>query len=136
MRAALKLAGTNYWSHSYSFGFTLKDHVFLQPEKEWEVDLSHLESLIDSKTAAIIVNNPSNPCGSVFSAEHILAIIAGMSACKVFAYLRFIFVRQLRRSTISPSSPTKFTRGSFSLVKHSTRWPPCPKTFGIDLLSF
>lgn len=35
----------------------------------------HLKSLIDDKTKAILVNNPSNPCGSVYSkvslAEHI-----------------------------------------------------------------
>lgn len=47
-------------------------HYNLLPEKNWEIDLEHLESQIDSKTAAIIYNNPSNPCGSVFSKEHIL----------------------------------------------------------------
>ena len=49
----------------------------LQPEHDWEVDLEHMESLIDSKTSAIIVNNPSNPCGSVYSKQHLIDI------CKV-----------------------------------------------------
>lgn len=35
----------------------------------------HLESLIDSKTSTIIVNTPSNPCGSVYSREHLLEIL-------------------------------------------------------------
>ena len=35
-----------------------------------------MESLIDDNTKAIIINNPSNPCGSVWSVEHIRAIIA------------------------------------------------------------
>ena len=35
----------------------------LLPENDWEVDLLHMESLIDENTAAIIVNSPSNPCG-------------------------------------------------------------------------
>jgi aspartate/methionine/tyrosine aminotransferase len=48
-----------------------------QPERNWEIDLAHLESLIDTSTAAIVVNNPSNPCGSNFSREHILDILAG-----------------------------------------------------------
>jgi len=48
----------------------------LLPEKNWEVDLDHLESQIDQNTAAIIVNNPSNPCGSVFSKQHCLDILS------------------------------------------------------------
>jgi tyrosine aminotransferase len=47
-----------------------------QPEREWEVDLAHLESLINAKTKAILVNNPSNPCGSVYSKEHLEDILA------------------------------------------------------------
>lgn len=42
-----------------------------QPENSWEVDLVHLESLIDENTATIVVNNPSNPCGSVYSKGHL-----------------------------------------------------------------
>ena len=53
-------------------------HVFsayFQPEVDWEVDLDHLASLIDRDTAAIVVNNPSNPCGSVYTRDHLLAIL-------------------------------------------------------------
>lgn len=37
--------------------------------------MDHLESLIDDKTATILINNPSNPCGSVFSRNHLLSIL-------------------------------------------------------------
>lgn len=50
-------------------------YLHIQPERSWEVDLKQMESLIDSKTTLIVVNNPSNPCGSVWSSEHIMAII-------------------------------------------------------------
>lgn len=39
------------------------------------VDLEQLMSQIDNKTVAIVVNNPSNPCGSVYSVEHLKDII-------------------------------------------------------------
>ncbi len=39
------------------------------------MDLDDLEAKIDSQTAAIVVNNPSNPCGSVFSRRHLLEIL-------------------------------------------------------------
>lgn len=47
----------------------------LDPENDWEIDLKHMESLIDAKTRAIIVNTPGNPCGNVFSKEHVLEML-------------------------------------------------------------
>ncbi|DBA03226.1 TPA: hypothetical protein N0F65_011585 [Lagenidium giganteum] len=47
----------------------------LLPDKNWEVDLDHLQSLIDDNTKAILVNNPSNPCGSVYSKVHLQKIL-------------------------------------------------------------
>ncbi|CAK8672528.1 tyrosine aminotransferase-like [Clavelina lepadiformis] len=63
-----------YETLSLSQGIHVK-HYDCLPEKSWEVDLEHLESLIDRKTKAIVVVNPSNPCGSNFNAEHIRAIL-------------------------------------------------------------
>ncbi|KAJ2769208.1 hypothetical protein IWQ56_002642 [Coemansia nantahalensis] len=48
----------------------------LVAERNWEADIEHMESLIDDNTAAILINNPSNPCGSNFSKSHLRAILA------------------------------------------------------------
>ena len=55
----------------------------MQPELSWEIDLDHLASLIDEKTAAILINNPSNPCGSVYSRQHLLDILEVAAFFKV-----------------------------------------------------
>ena len=47
----------------------------LRSNSLWEVDLSQMESLIDANTAAILVNNPSNPNGSNWSLAHVRAIL-------------------------------------------------------------
>ena len=48
----------------------------LLPESEWQIDLDHLEEMADEKTSAILVNSPSNPCGSLFSEHHMKEILA------------------------------------------------------------
>ena len=55
----------------------------LLPEKCWEIDLDDLKSKITPKTSAILVNNPSNPCGSCFSKEHMEDILAVAEEYKI-----------------------------------------------------
>jgi tyrosine aminotransferase len=47
----------------------------LDPDADWQVDLRSLAAAVDSQTRAILINNPSNPCGSVYSREHLLELI-------------------------------------------------------------
>jgi len=47
----------------------------LLPDKQWEADCENLDSLVTEKTVAILINNPSNPCGSVYSKEHLKKIL-------------------------------------------------------------
>ena len=46
----------------------------LDPENGWEIKLDDVRRLRDENTVAIVVNNPSNPCGAVFSEKHLRAI--------------------------------------------------------------
>ncbi|RSH95405.1 hypothetical protein EHS25_000492 [Saitozyma podzolica] len=45
-------------------------------ENNWEADLAAIERMCDEGTRAIMVTNPSNPCGTNFSASHLRAILA------------------------------------------------------------
>ena len=59
-------------------------HIFcnsryeLVPERGWEADLSDMRARLEEsavagqRVGAILVNNPSNPCGSVYSREHLI----------------------------------------------------------------
>ena len=58
-----------------SLGSTVRAYP-LKPEESWNCDLEAMDSLIDSRTKAIVISNPSNPCGSNFTAEHLAAIAA------------------------------------------------------------
>ncbi|CAH1183283.1 unnamed protein product [Phaedon cochleariae] len=67
---------------SFPLYWTLAEHIGVQtryynliPENNWEVDLGHLESQIDHNTAAILINNPSNPCGSNYTENHLRSLL-------------------------------------------------------------
>lgn len=45
-------------------------HFDLIAEKGWEVDIHGVKALADDNTVAIVLINPGNPCGNVFTFEH------------------------------------------------------------------
>nr|ARQ30112.1 nicotianamine aminotransferase 2 [Triticum aestivum] len=49
-------------------------HFDLIPEKGWEVDIDSLESIADKNTTAMVIINPNNPCGSVYSYDHLAKV--------------------------------------------------------------
>ncbi|KAG5490111.1 hypothetical protein JKF63_00230 [Porcisia hertigi] len=64
---------------AYSFCCDLfgieKRYYNLMPDRNWEVNLEEARSHVDDRTRAILLTNPSNPCGSNWSREHIEAIM-------------------------------------------------------------
>ncbi|XP_065913491.1 tyrosine aminotransferase-like isoform X2 [Dysidea avara] len=58
-----------------SRGLTIKYYQLL-PDRQWEADVNQMDQLIDKDTVAIVIVNSSNPCGSVYSKQHLLDILA------------------------------------------------------------
>ena len=58
----------------------------LEPSNGWQADLTSLEEALRAlgdRAAAVMVNNPGNPTGSVYSAEHLRSLCAVCEAARV-----------------------------------------------------
>ncbi|XP_062218893.1 nicotianamine aminotransferase 1-like [Phragmites australis] len=49
-------------------------HFDLIPERGWEIDIDSLESIADKNTTAMVLINPNNPCGSVYTYKHLAKV--------------------------------------------------------------
>lgn len=88
-----------YEAHAASLQLEVH-HFDLNPKKVWEVDLESVEALADENTTAMVIINPGNPCGSVYTHQHLKKV-----GCYIFVYfgninsnLNFPKVRYFRKS--------------------------------------
>ncbi|XP_024536669.1 probable aminotransferase TAT2 [Selaginella moellendorffii] len=84
-----------YQSFCNLFGVEVREYDLL-PNSDWEVDLRGVERLVDPDTAAIVLCNPGNPCGSVYTPHHLtqVAKLAGklrvpIIADEIYAHMAF-----------------------------------------------
>ena len=47
-----------------------------QPDENYSIDVAHMASLIDEKTAAILISNPSIPMGTIHSENDLRKVLA------------------------------------------------------------
>lgn len=76
--------------------------TIVQIDRQWECDLSMISGLIDNRTKAILVCNPSNPCGSNFSTGHLQAIAAIAHEHKIILVVDEIYARCVYNGDFNP----------------------------------
>jgi aspartate/methionine/tyrosine aminotransferase len=64
----------------------------LIPEKGWEVDIDSLEAIADENTTAMVLINPNNPCGSVYTYQHLAKVLCvHIHGCFSFSFLNLLY---------------------------------------------
>ncbi|PIA36554.1 hypothetical protein AQUCO_03300026v1 [Aquilegia coerulea] len=95
-------------------------HFDLLPEKGWEVDLDAVKALADENTVAVVMINPGNPCGTVFSYQHMKKVAETarklgilIISDEVYGHLTFGSNRFIPMGTFGSIAPV-LTLGSIS----------------------
>jgi len=63
------------WTAAVSLAGGKPVHYLCDEEDDWQPDIADIESKITSKTRGIIIINPNNPTGAVYSKETLLKIV-------------------------------------------------------------
>ncbi|CAN8326271.1 unnamed protein product [Cochlearia groenlandica] len=59
-----------YHSHSIHSLVEIRKYDIL-PDQDWEIDLLGVEAIADENTIAMVITNPHNPCGNVYTYDHL-----------------------------------------------------------------
>ncbi len=103
-------------------------HVTLRGDN-WEFDPDELAAAFTSKTKAIIVNTPANPCGKVFTREE-LATIAGLCqehdvlaiTDEIYEYILYDDHEHVSLATLPGMADRTITISGFSKTYNMTGW--------------
>lgn len=78
---------------SAAFRYIEVRHYDLLPNKGWEVDLDAVQALADRNTVAMVIINPGNPCGNVYTDQHLKEVsvhcVQYSFKCHCIALIRF-----------------------------------------------
>lgn len=58
------------------------------PPLGWEVDVDNLKAVADKNTVAMVIVNPGNPCGNVYTYEHLAKVAETARKLGIFVIAR------------------------------------------------
>ena len=94
----------------------------LIPEEGWQVDIESVRRVADSSTAALLVNNPSNPCGAVYSREHLKSLVAVAGELRVPLLADEVYAGMTYGRPFVPLAEVAGSIPVFSVGALSKRW--------------
>ncbi len=101
----------------------------LSPANNYTVDWQELGKLISKKTKAIVINNPHNPTGTIFTKADLDALAALVDGTNIFViadevYEHIVFEPKQHISVMSHAGlkNRSFICGSFGKTYHTTGW--------------
>ena len=77
--------------------------IYADEENDFKITPAALEKAITAKVKLIILNNPSNPTGSVYSADELKALVDVIKEKQVFVLSDEIYIKLIYGSTTSKS---------------------------------
>jgi len=63
------------WTGAVNLGGGRAVHYRCAEELDWNPDVEHVESLVTPRTRALVIINPNNPTGAVYSRETLIALL-------------------------------------------------------------
>jgi len=94
----------------------------LLPDQGWEIDLEQLATLADENTIGLLINNPSNPCGAVYSKAHLTKVMEICAKSKVPVIADEVYSAMTFGETYHPCASVTKDVPVMSVCAVSKRW--------------
>ncbi|KAI3714240.1 hypothetical protein L1987_72837 [Smallanthus sonchifolius] len=100
-----------------TFGLEIRFFDLLS-EKHWEVDLDSVIAVADENTVGMVIINPGNPCGNVFTYSHLKKV--HMCRRSYSLLISFLIIRSIKQYFHISPYPPSFIQGALPHILAKT----------------